>query len=202
MTDPPFRRLPPLNAVLECAVLAGPMAIRGRAAIVRSVRAAVAEARAALAQGAEAAVDPEGLARRAVALLQDERPALRRVINASGVLLHTGLGRAPLAAEAIEAVARVARGYSNLEFDLDSGRRGKRTTGVSALLRRLTGAEAATVVNTNAGATILALRALAAGREVIVARGQLVEIGGSFRLPEIFAVSGALLREVGTTNKT
>jgi L-seryl-tRNA(Ser) seleniumtransferase len=117
-------------------------------------------------------------------------------------LLHTGLGRAPLAAEAIAAVAEVARGYCNLEFDLEGGARGRRASGVAELLRRLTGAEAATVVNNNAGATILALRALAAGREVVVSRGQLVEIGGSFRLPEIFEVSGARLREVGTTNRT
>ena len=117
-------------------------------------------------------------------------------------MLHTGLGRAPLAAEAIAAVAEVAAGYCNLELDLDDGARGRRTSGIAGLLRELTGAEAATVVNNNAGATVLALRALAAGREVIVSRGQLVEIGGSFRLPEIFEVSGARLREVGTTNKT
>ena len=127
---------------------------------------------------------------------------MRPVINATGVLLHTGLGRAPLAREAIEAVAEVAAGYSNLEFDLGEEVRGRRTAGVAGLLRELTGAEAATVVNNNAGATVLALRAMAAGREVIVSRGQLVEIGGSFRLPEIFEVSGARLREVGTTNKT
>jgi L-seryl-tRNA(Ser) seleniumtransferase len=112
------------------------------------------------------------------------------------------LGRAPLAQEAVELVASVAGGYCNLEIDLESGERGKRTTLVAELLRELTGAQAATVVNNNAAATVLALRALAAGREVIVSRGQLVEIGGSFRLPEIFAVSGARLREVGTTNKT
>ena len=118
------------------------------------------------------------------------------------ILLHTGLGRAPLAEEAIEAVAAVARGYCSLEIELEDGRArsahfGNRTAGV-----RVDGAEAATAVNNNAGATLLALRALAAGREVIVSRGELVEIGGSFRLPEILEVSGARLREVGTTNKT
>jgi L-seryl-tRNA(Ser) seleniumtransferase len=117
-------------------------------------------------------------------------------------LLHTGLGRAPLAAEAVEAVARVARGYCNLEFDLETGERGRRLTGAADLVRRLTGAEAVAVVNNNAAATVLALRALALGREVVVSRGQLIEIGGSFRLPEIFEVSGCRLREVGTTNKT
>ena len=146
--------------------------------------------------------DPSDLARRTLNRLERDRRSLRRVINATGILLHTGLGRAPLASEAIEAVAEVARGYSNLEFDLDEGTRGKRTSGVAELLRELTGAAAGTVVNNNAGATVIALRALAAGREVIVSRGQLVEIGGSFRLPEIFEVSGARLREVGTTNKT
>ena len=124
------------------------------------------------------------------------------VINATGILLHTGLGRAPLADEAVAAVVEVARGYCNLELDLESGTRGRRNAGIARLLCELTGAEAATAVNNNAGATVLALRALAAGREVIVSRGQLVEIGGSFRLPEIFEVSGAKLREVGTTNKT
>src|SRR5262249_27935215 len=121
---------------------------------------------------------------------------------ATGILLHTGLGRAPLASEAIDAVAAVASGYCNLETDLEEGTRGRRTIGIARLLGELTGAEAATVVNNNAGATLLALRALAPGREVIVSRGQLVEIGGSFRLPEILEVSGARLREVGTTNKT
>ena len=155
-----------------------------------------------LRDGAAEQVDSRSIAGRTVDLLERQRHALRMVINATGVLLHTGLGRAPLAREAIEAVAQVAAGYSNLEFDLDQGSRGRRTAGIARLLRELTGAGAATVVNNNAGATVIALRALAAGREVIVSRGQLVEIGGSFRLPEIFEVSGVRLREVGTTNKT
>ncbi len=159
--------------------------------------------RGARRAGREPAVDVESLARRAGGRSAADRPWLRPVINATGILLHTGLGRAPLAAEAVEAVDRVVRGYCNLEFDLDTRRaRAADRRASTALLRRLTGAEAATVVNNNAGATVLALRALAAGREVIVSRGQLVEIGGSFRLPEIFEVSGARLREVGTTNKT
>ena len=135
-------------------------------------------------------------------ILESERASIRPVINATGVLLHTGLGRAPLADEAIEAVAAVARGYCSLELELEDGERGRRTSGIERLICELTGAEAATAVNNNAGATVLALRALAAGREVIVSRGELVEIGGSFRLPEILEVSGAKLREVGTTNKT
>ena len=124
------------------------------------------------------------------------------MINATGILLHTGLGRAPLADEAIEAVAGWLGAIATWSSTSRTASAGRRTSGVAGLLRELTGAEAATVVNNNAGATVLALRALAAGREVIVSRGQLVEIGGSFRLPEIFEVSGARLREVGTTNKT
>lgn len=190
-----------MNAVLDCSELAESLFL-GREAVVRAVRGALSEAREALRKGLPAPVDPRSLACRAVAILSSERPHLRRVLNASGILLHTGLGRAPLAEDAIAAVGEVARGYCNLEIDLATGERGRRTAGVAELLRRLTGAEAATVVNNNAGATILALRALAAGREVVVSRGQLVEIGGSFRLPEIFEVAGVRLREVGTTNRT
>jgi len=197
-----FRQLPPVGAVLEHDLLAASLRARGRVAVLHAVRAALEEARSSLRAGVAAAADPDSLALRSRAILENQRPALRSVINATGILLHTGLGRAPLAAEAIAAVALVARGYCNLELDLEEGTRGRRTLGIARLVRALTGAEAATVVNNNAGATVLALKALAAGREVIVSRGQLVEIGGSFRLPEIFEVSGAILREVGTTNKT
>jgi L-seryl-tRNA(Ser) seleniumtransferase len=136
------------------------------------------------------------------ALLRRSIPSLRKVINATGIVLHTGLGRAPLSASAIEAIAEGASGYCNLEYNLESGGRGHRADHVLRLLTALTGAESATVVNNNAAATFLILRTLAAGREVIVSRGQLVEIGGSFRLPMIMAESGAILREVGTTNRT
>jgi len=131
-----------------------------------------------------------------------QKMGLRPVINATGVLLHTGLGRAPLAAAACEAVASVAAGYANLEVDLDSGKRSQRMNLVSEQLAKLTGAEAALVVNNNAGATVAVLSALANGREVVVSRGQLVEIGGSFRLPDVMQACGATLHEVGTTNKT
>jgi L-seryl-tRNA(Ser) seleniumtransferase len=197
-----LRCLPAVHAVLGHPILAELRPSKGREVIVEAVRAVIQQARQDLDQGREVAVDLETLARQAVDRLLSERPRLRPVINATGVLLNTGLGRAPLAAEAAEAVDRVVRGYCNLEFDLDQGHRGQRTTAVEALLCRITGAAAAVVVNNNAGGTILALRALAAGREVIISRGQLIEIGGSFRLPEIFGVSGARLREVGTTNKT
>ena len=135
-------------------------------------------------------------------IVNDEKPPLRPVINATGILLHTGLGRAPLPDEAIEAIIAIARGYASLEVDLVSGQRSQRIDAVERLLCDLTGAEAAAVVNNNAAATLLALAALADGREVIVSRGELIEIGGSFRLPEVMEVSGARLREVGTTNKT
>jgi L-seryl-tRNA(Ser) seleniumtransferase len=197
-----LRELPSVHVVLEQDILAALLADHGRDTVLRAVRAAIDEARIRVKNNQPAEIDASSLARRAMAIIQGARPLLRPVINATGILLHTGLGRAPLAEEAVEAVTAVARGYCNLEFELEQGERGRRTSGVARLLREITGAEAATVVNNNAGATVLALRALAAGREVIVSRGQLVEIGGSFRLPEILEVSGARLREVGTTNKT
>ncbi|MGC8643085.1 MAG: L-seryl-tRNA(Sec) selenium transferase [Isosphaeraceae bacterium] len=197
-----LRQLPPVNSVLQQRELDPLRNTYSREVLVRAVQAALEEARLSLRDGQSAVLEACLLARRAREILQGRKPSLRRVINATGILLHTGLGRAPLAEEAVQAVATVARGYCNLEFKLEEGDRGQRTLGVAALLREITGAEAATVVNNNAGATVLALRALAAGREVVVSRGQLVEIGGSFRLPEIFEVSGARLREVGTTNKT
>jgi L-seryl-tRNA(Ser) seleniumtransferase len=135
-------------------------------------------------------------------LTQARRPRFRRVINATGVILHTNLGRALLSQAAVENVALLASHYSNLEYDLERGQRGDRYVAVVSLLQRLTGAEEALVVNNNAAAVLLALQALAAGREVVVSRGELIEIGGSFRIPDIMRSSGALLHEVGTTNKT
>ncbi|WP_165250373.1 L-seryl-tRNA(Sec) selenium transferase [Paludisphaera soli] len=202
MHDNPLRSLPPVNAILADAGLAGLVSDLGRETVLAAVRASLEEARAAGLRGDPVDPHPGRLARRARELLEADRSTLRPVINATGILIHTGLGRAPLADEAIEAVAAVARQYCSLEIDLDSGERGRRTDDVEGLLRRLTGAEAATVVNNNAAATILSLRALAAGREVVVSRGQLVEIGGSFRLPDVSEASGARLREVGTTNRT
>ncbi|MDT8442113.1 MAG: L-seryl-tRNA(Sec) selenium transferase [Desulfuromonadales bacterium] len=130
------------------------------------------------------------------------RPSLRRVINVSGTLLHTNLGRAPLCASALAAVDTVARSYSNLEYDMERGERGERFTHIEKLLCRLTGGEAATVVNNNAGAVLLCLAALAGGRSALVSRGEMIEIGGSFRIPEVMTAGGVRLVEVGTTNKT
>ncbi len=146
---------------------------------------------------------PEPLVEAVLAELAGARaPSLRRVLNATGVLVHTNLGRAPLAAAALARVVEVGGGYSNLEYDLARGERGSRQDHLAALLRRLTGAEAALVVNNNAAAVLLALAALAEGREVIVSRGELIEIGDGFRIPDVLARSGARLVEVGTTNRT
>ena len=127
---------------------------------------------------------------------------LRRTINATGVVIHTNLGRSPLSERALRAVEEVSKGYSNLEYDLSEGTRGSRYTHVEEILLRLSGAEGGIVVNNNAGAVLLALNTLAVGKEVIVSRGELVEIGGAFRIPDVMARSGATLREVGTTNRT
>jgi L-seryl-tRNA(Ser) seleniumtransferase len=167
---------------------------------------AVDAARSVLARAREeisAGFEPGDLVERvAVELAATRRPALRRVLNATGVVLHTNLGRAPLAEAALERVREVGRGYSNLEYDLVGGSRGSRQDHVAALLRRLTGAEAALVVNNNAAAVLLALAALAEGREVVVSRGELIEIGDGFRIPDVLTRSGARLVEVGTTNRT
>ena len=135
-------------------------------------------------------------------LSNEERPYLRRVINGTGIILHTGLGRAPLAAEALASVNEISQGYASVEISLATGDRGQRVKAVERLICELTGAEAAVVTNNNAAATMLTLSAMAAGKEVIVSRGQLIEIGGSYRLPDVMECSGAKLKEVGTTNKT
>ncbi|TMM28378.1 MAG: L-seryl-tRNA(Sec) selenium transferase [Actinobacteria bacterium] len=170
-----------------------------RVLVIAAVRSALARAREEIQAGA----DPGDLVGRVeVELAAARGPRLRRAINATGVIVHTNLGRAPLAQEALERVTAVARGYSNLEYDLGAGGRGSRQDHVAPILRRLTGAEAALVVNNNAAAVLLALAALAEGREVLVSRGELIEIGDGFRIPDVLARSGAHLHEVGTTNRT
>lgn len=201
-----FRAIPAVDRILS--------ALEAEAALADSPRALVREAvgrfldlvREEIRQGA--VVSPADLAlerllaRVRAFVLQAVRPKLRRVVNATGVVVHTNLGRSVLAAEAVQAVVQAAQAYSNLEFDLATGQRGSRYVHVEELLCQLTGAEAAMVVNNNAAAVLLVLDTLAKGREVIVSRGQLVEIGGSFRIPEVMKKSGAILREVGATNRT
>ncbi len=171
----------------------------GRPLVVDAARAALARAREDVRAGFPAG---DLVARIAAELDARLRPSLRRVLNATGVVVHTNLGRAPLSDAALERVRETASGYSNLEYDIASGSRGSRQDHVAAALRELTGAEAALVVNNNAAAVLLALAALAEGLEVIVSRGELIEIGDGFRIPEVLARSGATLVEVGTTNRT
>jgi L-seryl-tRNA(Ser) seleniumtransferase len=194
-----LRALPSVDAVLALPALAEALAAHPRPRVVDAVRSALAAARSRLQAGEERGFDPEDVQR---ALRARAVPGLRPVLNATGVVLHTNLGRAPLAEEACAQVVSVARGYSNLEFDLTTGERGSRFAPVVGALRALTGAEDALVVNNCAAATLLAFTALAEGREVVVSRGELVEIGGGFRIPDVMRQSRAALVEVGTTNRT
>ena len=194
------RGLPSVSALLESEAVRPLLERAPRTVVVDAIRRTIDAARSepARAPGDErawaAAVSSE--------VDRSTRPSLRRVINATGVVLHTNLGRAPLAQAAIDAVTSVAAGFSNLEYDLERGARGSRYVHCAELLRELTGADDALVVNNCAGALVLALDTLAAGREALVSRGELIEIGGSFRIPDIMAKSGVRLVEVGTTNRT
>lgn len=205
-----FRLLPAVDALLACEPFEPLLDRYGRTLVVETIRRDLDHTREAIAkselgdtESIEAHVTEEAVAGRvAWALEQRTRPSYVRAINATGVVLHTGLGRAPLSAQVHRALAEVSRSSAVLEIERDSGKRGQRDSGITALVRELTGAEAACVVNNNAGATLIALAALAQGRPVIVSRGQLVEIGGSFRIPDVMAQSGARMVEVGATNRT
>jgi L-seryl-tRNA(Ser) seleniumtransferase len=190
------RALPSVSSLLESANIAELLSVHPRAVVVDAVRAAIESVRS----GASVETDWGALVREEIANVN--RPSLRPVINATGIILHTNLGRAPLAAAAIEAISLAAAGFSNLEYDLDIGGRGSRHSHCVALLKRLTGADDAMVVNNGAAALVLALNTLARKKEALVSRGELVEIGGSFRIPEIMERSGVKLVEVGTTNRT
>jgi L-seryl-tRNA(Ser) seleniumtransferase len=199
-----LREIPSVESLLRSPALAAMLARAPRGVVLAAVRETLAAQRAAVKRG-------DGGPRRPVEALAEEarrraeerlQPSLRPVINATGVILHTNLGRAPLAEEAVRAVVDAARSYSNLELDLATGSRGSRMAHLEPLLREILGAEAALVVNNNASAMLLGLNTLAAGREAVISRGQLIEIGGEFRIPEILERAGARLREVGTTNRT
>lgn len=200
-----LRNIPSVGELLDTPTLRTLVDRVSHNVVVSGVRSVLDELRGEVQAAASTGTLPavgdlaERIARR---VLQGESPALRPVVNATGILLHTGLGRAPLSTAALEAMLAVGRDYASVELDLASGQRSQRSTAVEGLLKELTGAEAAAVVNNCAGATLLTLAAVAAGREVIVSRGELIEIGGSYRLPDVMQASGAVLREVGTTNKT
>jgi len=196
-----LRRLPSVDRLLH-ALDVGLTTQAGHALALAATRQSLEQARAAIQQGAACPTLTE-LADQAQQQLQAAlRPSLQTVINATGVIIHTNLGRAPLCLAARQAVTALTTGYTNLEYDLTAGARGSRYDHATQLLVRLTGAEAALVVNNNAAAVFLALSALASGREVVISRGQLVEIGGGFRIPDVLRTSGARLVEVGTTNRT
>lgn len=196
-----LRELPSVDELLARPAMAALAAEHGRPIVLRAARSATAEMRREIGRGGGSVPgDVERLVKEHVAAAL--APSLRRVINATGVILHTNLGRAPLSAEAASAIVATATRYSNLEYDVATGKRGRRDVHTGAALAELAGAEAAIVVNNNAAAIFLVLLALAKGEEVIVSRGELIEIGDGFRIPDIMAESGAVLREVGTTNRT
>ena len=197
-----LRLLPSIDELLQSSGGAGLIAQYSRSMTLRAIRAALAQARLDIFNGSTCPSSEQLLASAEQTLQQVMQPHLRSVINATGVIINTNLGRSPLSQEALQAVQQVAGGYSNLEYDVEAGKRGSRHTHVTALLRELTGAEAALVTNNNAAAVLLALSTLAMGREVIISRGQRVEIGGGFRVPDVMRQSGCLLVEVGTTNRT
>ncbi len=201
---PDLQSIPSIEQLLQTRLAIELIDSYGRPLTVQAIRASVSDLRRNFASGSEKTMpDREGLVERARAKLRAwTAPGLIPVINATGVILHTNLGRAPLSTSAAQFMDAVARGYSNLELDLDSGKRGSRSTHADDLLQRLSGAEAGLVVNNNAAATLLILNTLARRRQVLIARSQLVEIGGGFRVPDVMKESGARLVEVGTTNRT
>jgi len=198
-----LRQIPAVNGLLDRTALKDLQARVGRGLVVESTRRVLRCLRDRIVKGSLASVSLETLEQEIVIEAEAAaRLSLKAVINASGVVLHTNLGRAPLAREAIEHLAEVSTCYSNLEYDLDRGARGKRDAHTDRLLGQLLGAEKTLLVNNNAAAVLLALNTLAEGAEVVVSRGELIEIGDSFRIPDVCAKSGAILREVGTTNRT
>jgi len=202
MTRAELRKLPSIDKLLQRTKTQALVQTSSHELVVEALRQVLDTARQAILAGGSA-VSPDVLVSQAATVLQTQlRPTLRPVINATGVIIHTNLGRALLSPATREAMNLVAQAYSNLEYDLEAGKRGSRYVHTEELLCRLTGAEAALVVNNNAGAVLLVLSALARGQEVIISRGQLVEVGGGFRIPDVMKQSGAVLVEVGATNRT
>ncbi|WP_130861469.1 L-seryl-tRNA(Sec) selenium transferase [Bacilliculturomica massiliensis] len=198
-----LRNLPKTDEIIQREELASEIAGSSREIVLEAVRGAVDELRQSILAGEDAEIEMESILQAVKSRIRRlERRNLRRVINGTGIILHTNLGRARLNPRIAAAIAEAAENFSNLEYDLDRGQRGSRHQHISALAARITGAEDAMVVNNNAAAVALCLSALAQDREVVVSRGELVEIGGAFRVPEIMEQSGAFLKEVGTTNKT
>ena len=197
-----YRLLPSVEQLLSDERVAPLIETHSRQVVLEMARETLAEARADIATGEAAPKSGEIVAAISARVQSKSQAWPRHVINATGVVLHTNLGRAPLSDDAIEAMRRTARSYSDLELDIDTGRRGSRQAHISELVARATGAEAALVVNNNASAVMLGLAAIASGKEVIVSRGEAVEIGGGFRVPDVLRQSGAMLVEVGTTNRT
>ena len=197
-----YRNLPNVNSILENDAVQEIVSLYKRDWVVELVRETIDQARETISKGHACPTLPEIIStiKDRVALLTIQSP--RRVINATGVIIHTNLGRSPLSDNAMEAALAASAGYSDLEFDLSSGRRGSRQSHLQSLLKEITGAEASLVVNNNASALLLGLSALADGKEVIVSRGEAVEIGGGFRVPDVMEQSGAVLIDVGTTNRT
>jgi L-seryl-tRNA(Ser) seleniumtransferase len=202
MTDDARQKLPKIDRIVVHTSVAAVKARLGTSAITELARRAIADARNAVREGASAPTLDEVAARVAELAHRVLSQRARRVVNATGVILHTNLGRAPLCREAVDALAASAGGYTSVEIDLTSGRRGARGAFAESALARLSGAEAALVVNNNAAAVLLVLSALAMGRAVLVSRSELIEIGGGFRVPDVLERSGARLIEVGTTNRT
>ena len=205
MANPVLRNIPSVSELLDSPPLRGLVDRVSHNVVTSGIRTFLENLRRDVqSAAAEITVPSAGELAEKIAdwIVREDKPLLRPVINATGILLHTGLGRSPLSKEAVQAIADSASGYVSLEVNLETGERSRRILAVEKLLRQLTGAEAAAAANNNAAATLLTLSAIAAGREVIVSRGQLVEIGGSYRLPDVMSASGVRLREVGTTNKT
>jgi L-seryl-tRNA(Ser) seleniumtransferase len=197
-----LRQLPSIDALLRVDIGEALQARYGHDSTARALRQVVDQARQAALNGQAIPSDSALLAQAAALLDRESRPTLRPVINATGVIIHTNLGRAPLSEDALSAIRAIGGGYSTLEYDLEPGARGNRDRHMERILTGVTGAEAGMVVNNNASSLLLALSALARGREAIISRGQLIEIGGSFRIPDVMAQSGAIMVEVGTTNRT